>query len=77
MHRGRGDFRGGFRGRGFGPRGPGFRGGPGGPFGPRGPRFRGGPPNWDGPPNWGPPPPGMMGPGGPGMCVSNKSLLDC
>ncbi|CAH0763000.1 unnamed protein product [Bemisia tabaci] len=75
MHRGRGDFRGGFRGRGFGPRGPGFRGGPGGPFGPRGPRFRGGPPNWDGPPNWGPPPPGMMGPGGPGMCPPPNHMM--
>ncbi|XP_046625933.1 transcription elongation regulator 1 isoform X1 [Neodiprion virginianus] len=85
--RGRGAFdfpmRGGpprFRGRGFGPRGPMFRGGNNGfpfegpprpncPPGPGGPRFRG-PPPFD--PSWGPMgPPNLMGPpnmmGPPGM----------
>ncbi|XP_012260939.2 transcription elongation regulator 1 isoform X2 [Athalia rosae] len=85
--RGRGGFdfpmRGGpprFRGRGFGPRGPMFRGGNNGfpfegpprpncPPGPGGPRFRG-PPPFD--PSWGPMgPPNLMGPpnmmGPPGM----------
>ncbi|XP_011864542.1 PREDICTED: EMI domain-containing protein 1-like isoform X2 [Vollenhovia emeryi] len=91
MPRGRGGFRGGFdfpmrggsprfRGRGFGPRGPMFRGGNNGfpfeapprpncPPGPAGPRFRG-PPPFD--PSWGPMgPPNFMGPpnlmGPPGM----------
>ncbi|XP_047361394.1 transcription elongation regulator 1 isoform X2 [Vespa velutina] len=89
--RGRGSFRGGFdfpmrggpprfRGRGFGPRGPMFRGANNGypfegpprpncPPGPAGPRFRG-PPPFD--PSWGPMgPPNIMGPpnlmGPPGM----------
>ncbi|XP_011260944.1 transcription elongation regulator 1 isoform X2 [Camponotus floridanus] len=90
MPRGRGGFRGGFdfpmrgggpprfRGRGFGPRGPMFRGANNGfPFEgpprpncpPAGPRFRG-PPPFD--PSWGPMgPPNLMGPpnmmGPPGM----------
>lgn len=87
--RGRGGFdfpmRGGpprFRGRGFGPRGPMFRGGNNGfpyegpprpncPPGPGGPRFRG-PPPFD--PSWGPMgPPNLMGPpnmmGPPGMVI--------
>ncbi|XP_012526910.1 transcription elongation regulator 1 isoform X3 [Monomorium pharaonis] len=92
MPRGRGGFRGGFdfpmrggsprfRGRGFGPRGPMFRGANNGfpfeapprpncPPGPAGPRFRGPPPPFD--PSWGPMgPPNFMGPpnlmGPPGM----------